>query len=234
VECPPVRRERKNSKTIRPLSLSTSSLPPPDGTAAFPGMPHPLSLSTSSYASSSDDDDESDEEELSSSSSSMTSSPEQPASPEDLSFQCLPPQFVPLSPHQHFLQELQLQQQLQQLANNNFAAAAASSTEAPVWDWNSMPAQINVHTAGASVPVSLNGGFPVSSYADKFAASDLMEQFYEAQSFAAQPSSLDLQLGFDVPSLDSSLDDDYSPVTVDEMNFLNMEMPGYCPLPLDI
>lgn len=244
---PSIRRERKNTKS-KALSLSTSSSFHLQPNMNLPMHINPLNTSTNSlgsYTSEDDDlyDDSDDSEDVLSSSSSMMSSPEQPASPEDSSSVLLqtrmpqPPQFVPM-PHHHqqFLHELQLQQ-LQQLINNNCHPFEGNS-----WEWAGMPSQqINVHTAGASLPVSLNGGFPVGAFNnDKFATSELMEQLYHAHGMAGQPLQ-EPPYGYDGGhdhNLNTPLEEEYSPASTAEgpygMNFLNMEMPGYCPLSLDI
>jgi len=224
---PTIRRERKNSKT---KSLSPSFLP------IVQNALNTSTTSLSSFSSEEDDlSDDSDSDEISSSSSS----PEQPESPDDsspiLQTRLLPqtPQFLPLQ-QQQFLQELQFQQLQQAMLANPFG-------EGNMWDWSGAPAQqINVHTAGASMPVAMNAGFPIAGMIhDKLATSELIE-FYHAQNLAVQPLQ-ELQYCFDVSQVqnfsNASLEE-YSPVAVEGsyagMNFLNMEMPGYCPLPLDI
>jgi hypothetical protein len=224
---PSIRRERKNSKT---KSLSPSFQP---------AVPNPMNTSTNSLSSfSSEEDDLSDDSDDSDIISSESSSPEQPGSPEDSPILLQtrmpqPPQFLPLQ-QQQFLQELQLQQLQQAMLVNPFGEN--------MWDWSGAPAQqINVHTAGASLPVALNASIPVAVAGvfnhDKLATSELME-LYHAQNLV-QPLQ-ELQYCFDasqIHNLNNVSLEDYSPVTVEGsygMNFLNMEMPGYCPLPLDI
>lgn len=228
----PIRRERKNSKT---KSLSPSFQPL--------GL-NALNTSTNSLGSFSEEDDDeddlsddSDSEDLLESSSS-SSSPEQPASP-DMDSPVLqtrmpqPPQFIPFQ--QQLLQELQFQQLQQAMFANPFG-------DGNMWEWSGLPAQqINVHTAGASLPIAMNGGFPVGVFTtDK--ASELMEQLYHAQNnMVVQPSVQELQYCFDasqLQNLNMTMTEEYPQVPQMEgsygMNFLNMEMPGYCPLPLDI
>jgi hypothetical protein len=219
---PSVRRERKNSKT---KSLS-------------PYQPmNQLNTSTNSLSFSSEEDDLSEDEETDDVlDSSESSSPEQPESPEDASpinvQGAYPQQYLPLS-QQQLLQELQFQQQLQQAAMfNQFGAEN-------LWDW-SMPAQqINVHTAGASMPIAMNGGFPVNIAgfisSDKLATPEMIEA-YQNQNFASQPLQ-ELQYCFDASQMQNMNVklEDFSNVNVEAsygMNFLNMEMPGF--LPLDI
>jgi hypothetical protein len=216
---PSVRRERKNSKS----KLS-------------PYQPNQLNTSTNSLSFSSEEDEmDSDDDESDVLDSSESSSPEQPLSPEDsspmLAIQgAYPAQYLPLQ--QQFLQELQLQQQLQQAAmlSNQFGGEN-------LWDW-SMPAQqINVHTAGASMPIAMNGAFPVNIAGfistDKLATPEFIE--YQTQNFV-QPIQ-ELQYCFDASQMQnmSVKLEDFSNVNVEAsygMNFLNMEMPGF--LPLDI
>lgn len=224
---PSIRRERKNSKS---KSLSPSYQPM-----------NALNTSTNSLNFSSEEDDLSDDEEDSDDviSSSSSSSPEQPESPEDSPIlqTHMPqiPQYLPLSQQQMLMEQLQFQQ-LQQ------AMLLPSSFGEALYDWSGAPAQqINVHTAGASMPIALNAGIPfnVASLinSDKLATSEFIEA-YQAQNFVAQPLQ-ELQYCFDGSQLQnlSAKLEDYSNVNVDGsygMNFLNMEMPGYCPLPLDI
>jgi len=209
----PIRRERKNSRT---KSLSPSFMPSQNA----------LNISGSSSFSSEEDDmsdnEDSSEEDMISSSSS--SSPEQPASPLDSPIlqTRLPqtPQFHPFQ-HQQFLQELQLQQLQQAMLLNPYSGDN-------LWDWSLAPQQINVHTAGASLPVAMN--VPVS-----VATSELME-LYHAQNLLPPH---ELQYCFDTQQMQHSMDD-YSSSSEGSysgsessygMNFLNMEMPGY---PLEI
>jgi len=218
----PIRRERKNSKTkslspnFQPMSLVS------------------LNSSTNSLGSfSSEEDDDSEDDSMDESdvlSSSSSSSPEQPGSPEDSPLlQSLPqtPQgFVPLH-QQQLLQELQMQQLQQAMLANPFDTPA-------MWDWAGVPPQqINVHTAGASLPVAMNGSIPT------VVSSELLELYQQNFAAAVQPLQ-EMQYCFDasqVQHLNNASLEEYSPVTVEGsygMNFLNMEMPGYCPLPLDI
>lgn len=231
---PTIRRERKNSKT---KSLSPSFAP--NGL----GMHNALNTSTNSLGSfdSSEDDDLEDSDDDESDdvlSSSSSSSPEQPASPEDSpiiqTHMPAPPQYLPLNPaQQQLLQELQLQQAMQQAMLN------VNPFGENMWDWSGVaPQQINVHTAGASLPVLNAASIPVAVAGvfnpDK--ATELLELY---QQNMVQPLQ-ELQYCFDasqVQNLNNVSLEEYSPVTVDGsygMNFLNMEMPGYCPLPLDM
>lgn len=228
---PTIRRERKNSKT---KSLSPTYLPI---------VHNALNTSTNSmgsFSSEEDDfsEDDSDSEDVLSSDSS--SSPEQPESPDDSPIiQTRLPQAAQYLPYQQqqLLQELQFQQQLQQAM---FINPFGDNT---MWDWAGVPAQqINVHTAGASLPISMNGSIHAGMFnPDKLAPSDLIELYnqYNAQNFA-QPLQ-ELQYCFDisqVQNLSNASLEEYSPVagegSYSGMNFLNMEMPGYCPLPLDV
>lgn len=224
---PTIRRERKNSKSKIPLSPT------------FQTVPNSLNTSTNSLDFNSEDDDmsDSDSEEDDVISSSDSSSPEQPASPLDSPIGTVPQApFLPLHHQQQLLQELQFQQLQQAMLAGPFTG------EAGLWDWSGVPTQqINVHTAGASLPVALNA-LPVAGLinTDKLASPELLE-LYHAQSLASQPLQ-ELQYCFDlsqVQNLNGASVEEYSPVgtvegTFTGMNFLNMEMPGYCPLPLDI
>jgi len=213
----PIRRERKNSKSK--LSSSYSSL-----------VPNALNTSTNSLGSfSSEDDDDLSDDSMDDSdvlSSSSSSSPEQPASPEDSPLMQIPQQGFPFQPSQLLLQELQMQQLQQAMLANPFEQAA--------WDW--APQQINVHTAGASLPVAMNA-FQVAGVFNPDKASELLELYH--QNIAVQPMQ-ELQYCYADASQMQNINnvlEEYSPVTVEGsygMNFLNMEMPGYCPLPLDI
>lgn len=157
---PSIRRERKNSKT---KSLSPSY------------MPNPMNTSTSSLGSfSSEEDDLSDDSD--DSSDLFSSSPESPVDSPIMNVDSpimnsnqLPqtPTFI-TTPQQHhqqqqqqFLQELQLQQQIQQaLMINPFAGDNNNNFG---WDW-SVPQQqqINVHTTGASIPIAMPQAMPVA------------------------------------------------------------------------
>jgi hypothetical protein len=227
---PSIRRERKNSKT---KSLSPSFQPMAQNA---------LNTSTNSlgsFSSEEDDlsDDSADESDVLSSSSS--SSPEQPASPEDSpvlpTHMIAAPQYLPLQQQQ--LLGLQLQQLQQAMLVNPF-------NENAVWDWTTgtiaLPSQqINVHTAGASLPVALNASLPVAVAGGVFSPDKATELLELYQQNMVQPLQ-ELQYCFVDTSqvnLNNIALEEYSPVTVEGsygMNFLNMEMPGYCPLPLDI
>jgi len=207
-------------------------------------VPNSLNTSTNSLGSFSseeddlDSDDSADDSDVLSSSSS--SSPEQPASPEDSPIlqtrMPAPPQYLPLNAQQQqLLQEFQLQQAMQQAMLN------VNPFGDNIWDWSGVaPQQINVHTAGASLPVALNAAsihpVAVAGVFNPDKASELLEMY---QHNMVQPLQ-ELQYCFDasqVQNLNNVSLEEYSPVTVDGsygMNFLNMEMPGYCPLPLDI
>jgi len=225
---PSIRRERKNSKT---KSLSPSFQPLTQNI---------MNTSTNSLNSFSSEDDELSDD--SDDSDVFSSSPESPdESPDDSPIlqTRLPqtPQFLPLQ-QQQFLQELQLQQQLQQamlinpFGDSNFG-----------WEWAFPAQQINVHTTGASMPVAMNP-IPVAVATgifntDKFVPPELME-LYHTQ--ALQNHQLqEIQYAFDasqVQNLNNISVDEFSPVSVEGsyagLNFLNLEMPGYCPLPLDM
>jgi len=236
---PSIRRERKNSKT---KSLSPSYMPM-----------NPMNTSTSSLGSfSSEEDDLSDDSD--DSSDLFSSSPESPVdSPVDspiMSQTQLPqtptfmtPQQQQQQQQQQFLQELQLQQQIQQALlvnpfgadNNNFG-----------WDW-SVPTQqqINVHTAGASVPMAMPTALPVAvatgmfTNDNKFVHPELMELYHSQAIQNQQIQELQYALAdaSQVQNLNNITVEEFSPVSVEGnygLNFLNLEMPGYCPLPLDI
>lgn len=224
---PSIRRERKNSKT---KSLSPSFLPLSQ---------NPMNTSTNSLNSFSSEDDELSDD--SDDSDVFSSSPESPESPDDSPvLQTRLPQTPQFLPHQQqqFLHELQLQQQLQQamlinpFGDNNYG-----------WEW-SMPAQqINVHTTGASMPIAMNPSIPVAVATgifntDKFVPPELME-LYHTQAIQNHQMQ-ELQYAFDVSqvqNLNNISVDEFSPVSIEGsygLNFLNLEMPGYCPLPLDI
>jgi hypothetical protein len=226
----PVRRERKNSKT---KSLSPSYLPLGS---------NPMNTSTSSLGSfSSEEDDLSDDSD----DSDMYSSPESPESPIPLDSPIIqahlpttPTSFF--APHQQqFLQELQFQQMQQAMLVNPFGDNNYS------WEW-SVPAQqqINIHTAGASMPIAMNSGMPVAvgvfNPDQKFVPQELME-LYQTQAIQNQQiQELQYALASDasqVQNLNNITVEEFSPVSVEGnygLNFLNLEMPGFCPLPLDI
>lgn len=227
---PSIRRERKNSKT---KSLSPSFMPLSQ---------NPINLSTNSLNSFSSEDDELSDD--SDDSDTFSSSPESPESPDDSPVlqTRLPvtPQFLPHQ-QQQFLHELQMQQQLQQAMlinpfgeNNNYG-----------WEW-SVPAQyhqqINVHTAGASMPVAMNSGMPVAvatgMFNDKFVPPELMELYHTQalQNHQIQELQYALADASQVQNLNNITVEEFSPVSEGGygLNFLNLEMPGYCPLPLDI
>jgi hypothetical protein len=226
-----VRRERKNSKT---KSLSPSFLP----------LSNSMNTSTSSLGSfSSEEDDLSDDSD----DSDMFSSPESPESPIPLDspvIQAIPgtPSYMP-SPHQQqFLQEYQFQQQIQHavMMNNPFSSDNSYAS----WDWAPQQ-QINVHTAGASMPIAMNSGIPVAvangfmNTETKFVPQELME-LYQTQAIQNQQIQ-ELQFALadasQVQNLNNITVEDFSPVSVEGnygLNFLNLEMPGFCPLPLDI
>jgi len=230
---PSVRRERKNSKT---KSLSPSFMPLSQ---------NPMNTSTSSLGSfSSEEDDLSDDSD---DSDELFSSPDSPESPEDspiiqTRLPTTPTNF--LAPQQQqFLQELHLQQQIQQaMMMNPFGEQQLA------WDW-SVPQhqqQINVHTTGASMPISMNTGLPVAvptgifNTETKFVPQELME-LYHSQAMAQNQQMQELQYALadasQVQNLNNMNVEEFSPVSVEGnygLNFLNLEMPGYCPLPLDI
>jgi len=238
---PTIRRERKNSKT---KSLSPSY------------MPNPMNTSTSSLGSfSSEEDDLSDDSD--DSSDLFSSSPESPVdspipvdSPMMSNSQLHTPTFI-TTPQQHqqqqqqFLQELQLQQQIQQaLMVNPFAGDNGFG-----WDWSvqqqMQQPQINVHTTGASVPISMPSAMPVANgmynnnHENKFVPQELMELYHSQAIQNQQIQELQYALAdaSQVHNLNNINVEEFSPVSVEGnygLNFLNLEMPGYCPLPLDI
>lgn len=227
---PSIRRERKNSKT---KSLSPSFLPL---------VQTPMNTSTNSLNSfSSEEDDLSDDSD--DSSDVFSSAPESPETPDDSPVlqTRLPqtPQFLPQH-QQQFLQELQLQQ-LQQAMLVNVSNPFGENNG---WEWSVPQQQINVHTTGASLPIAMNPGVPVAVATgifstDKFVPAELME-LYHTQTLAGHPIQ-EIQYAFadasQVQNLNNISVEEFSPVSVEGsygMNFLNLEMPGYCPLPLDI
>jgi len=231
---PSIRRERKNSKT---KSLSPSFMPLSQ---------NPMNTSTSSLSSSfsSEEDDLSDDSD----DSDVFSSPESPESPVPVDSPVLHQGLIPLTPNsayfpaqqQQFLQELQFQQQLQQAMlinpfgdnSNNYA-----------WEWSVPSQQINVHTAGASMPISMNSAIPVSVAGifntEKFVPPELMELYHNQAIQNQQIQELQYALAdaSQVQNLNNITVEEFSPVSVEGnygLNFLNLDMPGYCPLPLDI
>lgn len=241
---PSIRRERKNSKT---KSLSPSY------------MPHnPMNTSTSSLGSfSSEEDDLSDDSDDSSDlfSSSPDSPVDSPIMNVDSPIMSQTPTYMSTpqqQQHHHqqqqqqFLHELQLQQQIQQaLMINPFAGDNVNNFG---WDWSvpqqqlqqQQQQQINVHTAGASVPIAMpviaNGMFNNET---KYAPQDLMELYHSQAIQNQQIQELQYALAdaSQVQNLNNMNVEEFSPVSVEGnygLNFLNLEMPGYCPLPLDI
>jgi len=226
----PVRRERKNSKT---KSLSPSFLPLSQNS---------INTSTSSLGFSSEEDDLSDDSD----DSDMFSSPDSPESPILVDSPVIqtrlpttPSSYMPSGiQQQQFLQELQFQQQIQQAMlvnpfteNNNYS-----------WEW-SVPhqQQINVHTAGASMPIAMNSSMPIAMYntENKFVPQELMELYHTQaiQNQQLQELQYALQDASQVQNLNNISVEEFSPVSVEGnygLNFLNLEMPGYCPLPLDM
>lgn len=242
---PHLRRERKNSKT---KSLSPNFM-------ALVHSPNTINTSTSSLSCSSissEEDDLSDNEDISDDSSDVFSSPASPGSPVPVDSPVLPQispvnafalvPHLPLHQQQQFLHDLQLQHQLQQamLVNNPFGGEQGYP-----WEWALPHQQLNVHTGGASVPVamgSIHVPFTVGliNNADKFVSQELME-LYQTQALQSQQIQ-ELQFALadasQVPNLNNITIEEFSPVSVEGsnfgLNFLNLEMPGYCPLPLDI
>jgi len=228
----PVRRERKNSKT---KSLSPSFMP----------LSHsPMNSSTSSLNSfSSEDDDLSDDSD----DSDVFSSPDSPESPVPLDSPVIQtrlpttPSFLPPQ-QQQFLHELQLQQQIQQAMLVNPFGESNN-----YWEW-AVPTQqqINVHTAGASMPIAMsNTGIPVAvaqgifNTESKFVPQELMELYHTQAMQNQQIQELQYALAdaSQMQNLNNITVEEFSPVSVEGnygLNFLNLEMPGYCPLPLDM
>jgi len=226
-----VRRERKNSKT---KSLSPSFMP----------LSHsPMNTSTSSLNSfSSEDDDLSDDSD----DSDVFSSPDSPESPVPLDSPVIQtrlpntPTFLPPQ-QQQFLHELQLQQHIQQAMLVNPFGESNN-----YWEW-SVPTQqqINVHTAGASMPIMSNTGIPVAvaqgifNTESKFVPQELMELYHTQAMQNQQIQELQYALAdaSQMQNLNNITVEEFSPVSVEGnygLNFLNLEMPGYCPLPLDM
>lgn len=241
---PSIRRERKNSKT---KSLSPSY------------MPNPMNISTSSLGSfSSEEDDLSDDSDDGSDVfSSSLSSPESPVDspiPVDspmLHTQLQTPQsFMPTQQQQQqYLHELQLQQQIQQaMLMNPFATGCPTENTFGWADWSipqqhQQQQQINIHTAGASMPIAMPTAVPVVVptgvfNADKYVSQDLMELYHSQALQNQQIQELQYALAdaSQVQNLNNITVEEFSPVVEGNygLNFLNLEMPGYCPLPLDI
>jgi len=229
---PSIRRERKNSKT---KSLSPSFMP---------------NMNTSTLGSFSSEEEDSDDSDDSSEffSSSTPDSPVDSPIPVDspMMHNGIPttPSFM-TTPQQHqqfqqqqFLQELQLQQQIQQAMMVNPFSGGENGNNYNTWDWSAAQ-QINVHTAGASLPIAVSAGMPVAVYNDKFVHSELMEM-YQSQMHSHQIQELQYALAdpSQVQTINNNINvEEFSPVSVEGnygLNFLNLEMPGYCPLPLDI
>jgi hypothetical protein len=245
---PSIRRERKNSKT---KSLSPSYLPLSQ---------NPMNTSTSSLGSFSSEEDDLSDDSDDSSDLFSSSSPDSPVdSPIQVDSPMMTPSynqlhtptFMTVQQQQHaqqqqqFLQELQLQQQIQQallvnpFENNNYG-----------WEWNALSQQqqtqqqINVHTGGASVPMSMPTALPVGMpngmfTENKFVPQELMELYHSQAIQNQQIQELQYALAdaSQIQNLNNITVEEFSPVSVEGnygMNFLNLEMPGYCPLPLDI
>eukprot|EP00026_Physarum_polycephalum_P006685 Phypoly_transcript_06736.p1 GENE.Phypoly_transcript_06736~~Phypoly_transcript_06736.p1 ORF type:complete len:427 (+),score=101.70 Phypoly_transcript_06736:177-1457(+) len=225
---PSVRRERKNSKaklsSFMPLSQS-------------------INTSTSSLGSfSSEEDDLSDDSD----DSDVFSSPDSPESPVPLDSPVIQtrlpgtPTSSPFIPQQQYLQELQFQQQIHQaMLVNPFMGEGASNY---AWEWNvpNQQQQINVHTGGATVPIAMNQ-VPVAVYntENKFVPQELMELYHTQAMQNQQLQELQYALAdaSQVQNLNNITVEEFSPVSAEGnygLNFLNLEMPGYCPLSLDI
>jgi len=114
------------------------------------------------------------------------------------------------------------------LASNPFGGDGVN-----LWDWSGVPAQqINVHTGNASLPIAMNtmamaGVF--NSDMDMQQMQNMNQPLQELQYCFADASQ--------VQNLNATLEE-YSSVIAEGgaygMNFLNMDVPGYCPLPLDL
>jgi len=225
---PSVRRERKNSKK------SMSSF--------MPLSQNPINTSTSSLGSfSSEEDDLSDDSD----DSDLFSSPDSPESPVPLDSPVIhtrlptTPGSSPFMPQQQYLQELQFQQQIHQAMLVNPFMGEGPNTYSS-WDW-SLPnqQQINVHTAGASMPIAMNQGHVGCYTENKFVPQELMElyQTQAMQNQQLQELHYALADAQQVQNLNNITVEEFSPVSAEGnygLNFLNLEMPGYCPLPLDI
>jgi len=219
-----------------------------------------MNTSTSSMGSFSSEEDDLSDDSDDSSDLFSSSSPESPVDspimtvdspmmssnqiPQTPTFITTPQQQHQQHQQQQFLHELQLQQQIQQalMMNNTYVDNSNNFG----WDW-SVPQQqqINVHTAGASMPIAMpsvpmaiaNGMFTNDA---KFMPHELMELYHSQALQNQQIQELQYALvdASQVQNLSNNINvEEFSPVSVEGnygLNFLNLEMPGYCPLPLDM